>query len=93
MAFIGLFIVIIKWRRELLMIPDNHALMLFKFGEYKWIKQIQDGFISFACPGRYIDSAKRTGNNEQGDIDEGIFARLKKMIHVLLNGVRNYVVI
>lgn len=60
------------------MIPDDHALMLFKFGEYKWIKQIQDGWISFACPGRYIDSAKRTGNDEQGDLDEGIFARLKK---------------
>lgn len=60
------------------MIPDDHALMLFKFGEYKWIKQIQDGWISFACPGRYIDIAKRKGNDEQGDEDEGIFARLKK---------------
>jgi hypothetical protein len=60
------------------MVPEVNSLMLFKFGQYKWIKKIKEGEISFACPGRYIDIAKRTGNSEQGDIDEGIFARLKK---------------
>jgi hypothetical protein len=60
------------------MIPEENALILFKFGEYRWIKKIKDGEISFACPGRYIDIAKRTGNYEQGDIDEGVFARLKR---------------
>lgn len=60
------------------MIPETNALILFKFGEFKWIKKIKDGEISFACPGRYIDIAKKTGNNEQGDIDEGVFARLRK---------------
>jgi hypothetical protein len=59
------------------MIFEENSLLLFKFGEYKWMKKIQEGIISFSCPGRYIDIAKRTGNNEQGDIDEGVFARLK----------------
>lgn len=60
------------------MFKKEDAMLLFKFGEYKWIKQLQDGEISFSCPGNYIDIAKRTGNDEQGDIDEGIFARLKR---------------
>lgn len=60
------------------MISEENSLILFKFGEYKWMKKIQEGEISFSCPGSYIDIAKRTGNNEQGDIDEGVFARLKK---------------
>ncbi|WP_374722891.1 hypothetical protein [Peribacillus tepidiphilus] len=60
------------------MIPEENALILFKFGENKWIEKIKDGEVSFACLGRYIDIAKKTGNNEQGDIDEGVFARLRR---------------
>jgi len=45
------------------MISEENSLLLFKFGEYKWLKKIQEGIISFSCPGRYIDIAKRTGNN------------------------------
>lgn len=60
------------------MLPDNTAFLLYKFGEFKWMKKIQEGEISFACLGKFIDIAKRTGNNEQGDKDEGVFARLKK---------------
>ncbi|PKM78520.1 MAG: hypothetical protein CVU90_01935 [Firmicutes bacterium HGW-Firmicutes-15] len=60
------------------MIPDNHALLLFKFGEYRWIKRLKDGELSFGCPGGYIDIARTSKNDEQGDLDEAIFARLKK---------------
>ncbi|MEI2437861.1 hypothetical protein [Priestia megaterium] len=60
------------------MISEKDSLVLFKFSEHRWINSIQEGNISFACPGRYIEIAKKTGNNEQGDIDEGVFARLKK---------------
>jgi hypothetical protein len=60
------------------MLPDNEALILFKFGKYKWMKKIHEGEISFSCPGSYIDIAIKEGNDEQGDINEGIFARLKK---------------
>lgn len=60
------------------MIPEENSLILFKIGERQWIKKIQEGEISFACLGRYIDIAKKTGNIEQGDPDEGVFARLKK---------------
>ncbi|MED4063169.1 hypothetical protein [Priestia megaterium] len=60
------------------MVPEESSLLLFKFSDYKWLKLIKEGNINFSCPGNYIDIAKRTGNNEQGDVDEGVFARLKK---------------
>lgn len=60
------------------MIPDDSSIMLFKFGEYRWLNKLKEGEVSFGCPGRYIDIAKKGNNDEQGDIDEGIFARLKK---------------
>lgn len=31
----------------------------------------------FSCPGQYINIAKETGNSEQGDLYEGVFAWLK----------------
>lgn len=59
------------------MISNKDSLILFKFSSQKWIKSIEEGNISFSCPGHYIEIAKKTGNDEQGDPDEGIFARLK----------------
>jgi hypothetical protein len=60
------------------MIPEENSLILFKFGATKWIKALKDGKVSFACPGQYINIAKNKGNSEQGDLYEGVFARLKK---------------
>ncbi|WP_066255577.1 hypothetical protein [Neobacillus drentensis] len=60
------------------MIPNDHAVILFKFGALKWMDKIRQGSISFSCPGKYIQIAKKTGNDEQGDVNEGVFARLRK---------------
>lgn len=59
------------------MIPEENALILFKFGVAKWMKALKDGKVSFSCPGQYINIAKDSGNSEQGDLYEGVFARLK----------------
>lgn len=58
------------------MIPNEHALMLYKFGEKRWIEKITDGKLSFSCGGAFILQAKKTGNTIQGDLLEGVFARL-----------------
>ncbi|WP_064091545.1 hypothetical protein [Rossellomorea aquimaris] len=60
------------------MIPNDHAVLLFKFGSLKWMEKIRKGSMSFSCPGKYIEIAKKTGNDEQGDVNEGVFARLRK---------------
>ena len=58
------------------MIPNEHALMIYKFGEKRWIEKIKDGELSFSCGGAFISQAKKTGNVIQGDLREGVFARL-----------------
>lgn len=60
------------------MIDDYSSIMLFKFGKTKFMKQIKNGCLSFGTIGSYIDIARRTGNDEQGDINEAVFARIKK---------------
>lgn len=60
------------------MIPEENSLILFKFGTTKWMKALKDGEVSFSCPGKYINIAKDNGNSEQGDLYEGVFARLKE---------------
>lgn len=59
-----------------MVIPNDHAIMFYKFGENQWIQRILDGELSFSCAGAYILQAKRTGNSVQGDTFEGVFARL-----------------
>lgn len=58
------------------MVPDDHGVILFRFGEKRWIEKIADGNLSFSCAGAFINQAKKTGNIVQGDEYEGIFARL-----------------
>lgn len=58
------------------MVPDDHGVILFRFGEKRWIEKIADGNLSFSCAGAFINQAKKTGNTVQGDEYEGIFARL-----------------
>ena len=60
------------------MIPNDHAIMLYKFSEKRWIDEIISGYLSLSCPGAFILQAKRTKNYVQGDLLEGVFARLKK---------------
>lgn len=60
------------------MIPNNDAVLLFRFGEQQWIDREIAGHLSFSCPGNFIWQAKQTGNQVQGDMREAIFARLLK---------------
>lgn len=35
------------------MIPNDHAIMMYKFGERRWIQKILDGELSFSSPGAF----------------------------------------
>lgn len=59
------------------MIPNDNTILLFKFGEQRWMDRLAAGEVSFSCPGNFVYQAKRTGNDVQGDLYDGIFARLK----------------
>ena len=59
------------------MIPDNDAIVIFRFSEHRWINAIIDGTLSFSCAGAFVEQAKLTDNEIQGDRYEGIFARLQ----------------
>lgn len=60
------------------MIPNENVIILFRFGEQRWIDKNIDGELSFSCAGSFINQAKRTGNTVQGDLYEAVFARLLK---------------
>lgn len=59
-----------------MLVPDDHGLLLFRFGEKRWIEKIVEGNLSFSCAGAFINQAKNTGNTVQGDEYEAIFAKL-----------------
>jgi len=50
------------------MVPDNHALLLFRFSEHRWINAIIEGTLSFSCAGNFVEQAMKTDNNIQGDM-------------------------
>lgn len=58
------------------MVPNNHSILLFKVGEFRWMDRIKNGHLSLGTLGSFIQIAKLKGNEEQGDPDEGVFARL-----------------
>ncbi len=60
------------------MIPDNNALVLFRFSKHKWANTIINGKLSFSCAGKFVDEAIKDKNDVQGDKYEGIFARIYK---------------
>lgn len=60
------------------MIPNDNAIILYKFSEKQWIQKLLDGELSFSCAGAFIFQAKKTGNKVQGDEYEAVFARLDK---------------
>lgn len=58
------------------MIPNENAVLIFKFGEYRWMQKLIEGDVNFSCTGAFIHQAKSGGNDVQGDRYEGVFARL-----------------
>ena len=65
------------------LLPNNEPegiTILFgaKVGAKKWIKKLHEGSACFSPVGDFIVEGETTGNNEQGDKFEGVFARLKK---------------
>lgn len=63
------------------MIANENALVIFKFGENRWINEIINGTLSFSCAEAFVTQAKKTDNEIQGDRYEGVFARLKPDDH------------
>lgn len=60
------------------MVQDENAIILFRFGEQRWIDKFIEGDMSFSCSGAFIHQAIKTGNDVQGDPLEAVFARCKK---------------
>lgn len=60
------------------MIPNQHAVLLFRFSEYRWIRKFIEGELSFSCAGLYVHEAINENNNVQGDPFEAVFARLER---------------
>lgn len=57
---------------------DQIAHMAFSRLGKPNIQRLYGGEVSFSCAKAYIFQAKHGGNDEQGDSDEAVFARLKK---------------
>lgn len=60
------------------MLDETQSYGLLKVGQNKWIQKLYNGGVSFSCARAFIFQAKHYGNDEQGDADEAVFARLKK---------------
>ena len=59
-------------------IMENTEIFLcLKINKQKWINALKDGVVCFNPVDVFIKKAEETGNNEQGDKFEGIFARLR----------------
>lgn len=59
--------------------PNTDRLFLcMKISQSTWIKSLQEGNAWFGMINNYILQAERSGNNEQGDRYEGVFARCSK---------------
>ena len=57
---------------------DNNLYFCLKIGKEKWVKALRYGSICFNTVDYYIKKAEKGCNNEQGDLYEGVFARLHK---------------
>lgn len=60
------------------MLDETQSYGLLKVGQNKWIQKLYNGEVSFSCAKAFIYQAKHDENDEQGDSDEAVFARLKK---------------
>ena len=54
------------------------TLFGMKINKQIWIKKLRDGSACFSPVNDFIIEGEKTGNNEQGDKYEGVFARLHK---------------
>lgn len=59
------------------MITESLVICM-KISQEIWIKKLLNGSVWFGFINNYIKQAEETGNNEQGDKYEGIFAHVKK---------------
>lgn len=71
----------IRWCEGRLMqidfsIHEKSSFGVLKVGENQWMQKFYNGTLSFSCAQAYINQGRTTGNQEQGDPDEGIFAQL-----------------
>ncbi len=53
-------------------------VLCMKISQQKWIEKLQKGEAWFGAINEYIKKAEESGNNEQGDKYEGVFARCRK---------------
>ena len=53
-------------------------VLCMKISQQKWIEKLQNGEAWFGAINEYIKKAEESGNNEQGDKYEGVFARCRK---------------
>lgn len=64
-------------------------LFRFKFQQYNFAKNsFNKHEYYFSCPQKWID-AGRNGNKGQGDVDEGLYARIKKTSAEKLKNIRD----
>lgn len=59
------------------MFTENLVLCM-KISQEIWIKKLQGGSVWFGFINNFIKQAEETGNNEQGDKYEGVFAHVKR---------------
>jgi len=66
-------------RHPLLPRKDQKVQILFgmKIAEKEWAEALKNGSVCFSPVGDFINQGETTGNNEQGDKYEAVFARLK----------------
>lgn len=52
--------------------------LCMKISQQKWIESLKNGSAWFSAIGEYIKKAEETGNDQQGDKYEGVFAHCRK---------------
>lgn len=57
---------------------DEKVVFCLKISQQQWIEKLSGGSAWFGLIDNYIKQAEETGNNEQGDRYEGVFARCKR---------------
>lgn len=58
--------------------PKEVLCLCMKVSQQKWIEALKNGSAWFSAVGEYIKKAEETGNDQQGDKYEGVFARCRK---------------
>ena len=53
-------------------------VMLHRFDEARWIRNLISGQVSFSCVENFLKSYKKDGNVVRGDTFEGVFAHLSR---------------